>query len=61
MEKEKILLTPVQAQKILGVGRNRIYELLETKGFPSFKIGERYYVNREQLQEWANSQCQKKK
>ncbi|MDV5112710.1 helix-turn-helix domain-containing protein [Clostridium perfringens] len=60
MSKENInpiLLTPMQAKNILGVGRNEIYRLCNTKGFPSFKIGQKNYINREKLQEWADKQC----
>lgn len=53
----QILLTPMQAKNILGVGRNEIYSLCKTKGFPAFKIGSKYYINREKLQEWADKKC----
>lgn len=55
----QILLSPMQAKEILGVGRNEIYNLCKNKDFPSFKIGAKYYINREKLQEWANNQCLK--
>lgn len=54
----KILLTPMEAKKILGVGRNEIYELCKTKGFPAFKIKSKYYVNKDKLQEWCDKQCE---
>lgn len=57
MSDNQILLTPMQAKNILGVGRNEIYNLCKTKGFPAFKIGSKYYVNREKLQEWADKKC----
>ncbi|WP_066889368.1 helix-turn-helix domain-containing protein [Clostridium nigeriense] len=53
-----ILITPAECMKILGVGRNRLYEdLLKRKDFPSLKLGKRIFINRELLQEWANNQC----
>lgn len=56
-----ILITPAECMKILGVGRNRMYEdLLKRKDFPSLKIGQKYFVNRVLLQEWANNQCKYK-
>ena len=57
MSKNKILLTPMETRQELGVGRNEIYNLCKTKGFPSFKIGSKYYINRQKLQEWADKQC----
>lgn len=53
----QILLSPIQAKELLGVGRNEIYNLCKNKDFPSFKIGSKYYINKEKLQEWANNQC----
>lgn len=55
----QILLSPMQAKEILGVGRNEIYNLCKNKDFPSFKIGSKYYINKEKLQEWADNQCLK--
>lgn len=60
MEKaiEKIVITPKEAMKILGVGRNTMYEvLLKDKNFPVFRIGTKFYINRDKLQEWADKQC----
>lgn len=53
----KILLTPMQAKKLLGVGRNEIYELCKTEGFPAFKIKSKFYINKNKLQEWVDKQC----
>lgn len=53
----KILLTPMEAKKLLGVGRTEIYKLCNTKGFPSMKIGTKHYVNKDKLQEWADKKC----
>lgn len=56
-----ILGSPLQAMKKLGVGRNRMYEdLLKRKDFPCFKMGSKYFVNLDLLDEWANKQCNEK-
>lgn len=53
-----ILISPTEAMKILGVGRNRMYcDLLKRKDFPSFSLGSKFFINRELLQEWANRQA----
>lgn len=57
MLESKILLTPMEARKLLGVGRNEIYKLCNSKGFPAFKINTKHYINKEKLQEWADKQC----
>lgn len=54
----KLLLTPQETMSILGIGRNRMYEtLLKDNTFPSMKIGNRYYINRDKLQNWIDKQC----
>lgn len=57
---ENILITPDEARKILGVGRNRIYMLVKEEGFPAFRIGERFFINKSLLNEWTVDQCIKK-
>ncbi|MBR1851615.1 MAG: helix-turn-helix domain-containing protein [Lachnospiraceae bacterium] len=46
------LLTTKELQKRLGVGRDRAYQLMHSKGFPSIKIGARYYVTKDALTRW---------
>lgn len=58
MSGEKILISPNEARQLLGIGRTEIYKLCKTKGFPSFKLGSKIYINKEKLQEWANRQCE---
>lgn len=54
----QILVSPEQCRKkILGIGRTEMYNLCKTKGFPAFKIGSKYYINLQKLQEWADKQC----
>lgn len=55
---EKIVISPREAMIILGVGRNTMYcVLLKDKNFPAFKIGSKFYINKDRLQEWADKQC----
>ncbi|MDU4321094.1 MAG: helix-turn-helix domain-containing protein [Anaerococcus vaginalis] len=58
MSDNQLLLTPMQAKNILAVGKNEIYNLCKTKGFPAFRIGSKYYINKQKLQEWVDSQCE---
>ena len=57
MPDNQLLLTPMQAKNILAVGKNEIYNLCKTKGFPAFRIGSKYYINKKKLEEWADNQC----
>lgn len=36
---DKVLLTPVEAASALGIGRSKLYELLQTGRLPSVRIG----------------------
>jgi len=36
---EKVLLTPVEAARVLGIGRSKLYELLASGVLPSVHIG----------------------
>ena len=45
--------------KLLGVSRASAYELMREKDFPSFRIGKRILVTRENLMEWVNRQSKK--
>lgn len=46
------MLTAKDLQRILKVGRDRAYALMKAEGFPSTKIGGRYYVSEEALARW---------
>lgn len=60
-EAKTVLITPKEAMKILGIAWNCMYQdLLKRKDFPCFKIGAKYFINRELLQEWANKQCSRR-
>lgn len=55
---EKIVITPKEAMTMLGVGKNTMYEvLLKDKNFPAFKLGTKFYINKEKLQVWADKMC----
>lgn len=36
---DKLLLTPVEAASALGIGRSKLYELLQSGQLPSVRIG----------------------
>lgn len=46
------LLTPKDLEKILKVGKNKVYELLNRPDFPAIKIGSSYRVQRKSLEEY---------
>lgn len=44
----------------LGVSRATAYELVNTEGFPSFRIGRKVLVNVDALEEWIKENIQKR-
>lgn len=50
----KVLL-PEEAREILKVGKSTMQQLLHSEGFPSYKIGRRWYINGDRLEEWINN------
>ena len=57
---EQANLTVKQGQAYIGVGRKKMYELVNSEGFPSFRIGKKILINREALDKWMKEQVSKK-
>lgn len=51
------LITRAEAKQILKVGDNKMLELLHKKEF-SFKIGNKWYINKGKLMEWIDNQVE---
>lgn len=51
------LITRAEAKQILKVGDNKMLELLNKKEF-SFKIGNKWYINKLKLLEWLDKQIE---
>ena len=58
---DKMLLTPDDVYRIVGFGRNTINRLFNSSDFPSFKVGRRHYITRENLLKWMEQQASDKK
>ena len=54
-----MLLTVKELQELLKIGRDKAYSLMHAKSFPSMKIGRRYFVHEQALQEWLVKNCHK--
>ena len=54
-------LTVKQAREYMGIGRKKMYELVNTEGFPCFRIGKKFLVIREELDKWMIEQMHKQK
>ena len=55
MENEIKVLTVIDLQQALGIGRETAYALMHNKSFPSIKMGGRYFVEIGALQRWLKN------
>lgn len=49
-----------QMTKNVSIGTNKIYAMVKEPEFPSVKIGGRYYVLADKIDEWLEEQSHKK-
>lgn len=52
-------LYTVKDLREFGFGRDKAYQLMHSKAFPSNKIGGRYYVSAEAFDEWLKRYANK--
>lgn len=57
-EDDKLLLSPKELSRYLGVSLSTAYNLCRSKTFPSFKIGGNYYVSLDRLRKWIDLQIE---
>ena len=61
VEGKRLVLTPVEAMEYLGIGKNTLYnDLLPSEDFPSFRVGNNWFINKKGLQEWIDKQSNKR-
>ena len=49
-----------QMTKNVAIGANKIYAMVKEPGFPSVKIGGRFYVLIDKVNDWLEEQSRKK-
>ncbi len=54
-----MLLKTEDLRKRLGVSREVAYRLMRSEAFPSMRLGTRYYVDEERLEEWLKKAAHK--
>ncbi len=57
---EKRFLTVQETAKCLKISATHMYDLVHSKGFPSFKVGGRWRVDKSKLDKWIDKQIQVK-
>ena len=50
----RMILTAEETAKLLGIGMNKIYELLISGQIPAKRIGRKYLIPRLALERWLN-------
>ena len=55
-----LVLTPADVAAILGISRNKSYEVLHSEGFPKFQIGKHYRIHRDKFLTWLDTMEGKK-
>jgi len=51
---EKAVYSPVDIQKMLGIGKNQAYELIKRGEFKYIQVGRRIVVPKWSFDEWFN-------
>ncbi len=51
-----LTLTVPQFCKQMNISRSVAYDMINSKGFPAFRVGAKYLINSRGLQEWINQQ-----
>ena len=47
-----MVMTAQDIANILGISRNKAYEVVHSAGFPKFKVGKQYRVHRDKFLAW---------
>lgn len=48
------ILTPIQLKEFLNVGKNRIYDMLQTGEIKSIRIGKQYWIPKKYINIYLN-------
>lgn len=58
---EPLAVSALEAARLLGVSKPKVYELIGREDFPSFKLGGRTLISVEGLKAWVKAQTEKGK
>ena len=56
---EPLAVSAIEAARLLGVSKPKVYELMGREDFPAFKLGGRTLVSVEGLRAWVKAQTEK--
>jgi excisionase family DNA binding protein len=52
---EKLIYTTAEVSQLLGIGLNKVYELLNQNILPHVKVGRKYLIPKQGLEKWLSS------
>lgn len=55
MHQLPLIMTAEEVADVLGIGRSKAYELLNSQGFPAIRLGRRMVVPRDRFLEWLDA------
>ena len=53
---EKVMLCVKDVREIMGIGRDRSYELMQSKQFPTVKVGKKVLVHKDVFDKWLKGE-----
>lgn len=53
-ECDTIVYTVNDIRNILSLGKTKVYELMRSDGFPSFRLNNRFYVTKNNFEKWLD-------
>ena len=56
---EPMAVSAVEAARLLGVSKPKVYELMGREDFPAFKLGGRTLISVEGLRAWVKAHAEK--
>ncbi len=56
--KERLMLSVAEAAKLSGIGKNHLYDLCHSKGFPVYRVGKKFYIHCEKFIRWVDEQVE---
>jgi len=57
MEQERKFYNVEELARLLGVSKNKVYDLCHIEGFPAIWLGRRVIVSRSGFEQWVESQA----
>ena len=53
------MLTVKDVQKLIGCGRNKVYQIIASNTLPAIQIGKQYYIPQSEYEKWVNRNLHK--